>query len=134
VTVAVLARQDVAARGKRFEERLVKQVRTGKLLEPRVARKFGRLEEIFREDVRFIVRRLLGTVRSAVVDVIRDEPEGGVDDPRQEDARLVDARERGGVEQADFIFVEKVARPGSRCLGARVRIAVGCETRCIPLN
>ena len=90
-----------------------------------VAREFVGMEKILGQDVRLVVRRLLGTIGSAIVRMVGDVRNRAADDARQKVAAGGDSGQTGCIQHAHHVLIEDVAGPRDRGLLTGVRVAVG---------
>ena len=123
----MLAGQDIPALGQRIEVIPVQQVLLRQIQIPLFAGQLVNAKQVFRQDVRLIVRRLLWAVGPAVVDVVRDVGESALDHTPQKAAGLRLPGELRRVQQPDFILVQDVAWPCGRGLRRRVGIVVRAD-------
>ena len=117
MAITVFPRQNIPAVCQGIEVLVVEQVSLRHLKEMAVAGQCIGSEQILGKNIGLVVRRLLGAVGAAVVDVIGDKGNRGGDDPRQKRASLGDACQFGRVQQTGLVFVQDVAGPGGNAFG-----------------
>ena len=122
VTVGVLLRQDVDSGGERVEPLPVEQVMHRQLLILVVASELCDVEEVFRDDIGLVVRRV--PLSDAVARHRRDVRQTLVNDDRQQALCFLDAAELKGIDKPDNVFVHDIRGP----LRLRIGPAYGFST------